>query len=332
MAKRLDEATKKRLRAGRMLLAGKRPAEVAEKVGVARQTVYTWKGLLDEGGINALRAVPSRGRPAKLDASQLEGVRSVVLQSPTEHGFGTELWTLNRVGTVIERLYGVKFGTTQLWRILGALGFSVQKPEKRALERNEDTVRQWKRRTWPALKKSPAGRQNNRLCRRVRDQRTADTGADLGAERMHTGHPVPLQLESRLGHCRADAHQLPVPPARGEHQERTGCRVPEGTQVPPQTTIAGCPGWAEGTPQQIGARVSGWVERPYPVGIPASLCARPESGRIFVGLAQAARAGQLLPGESGRVACQRPQQAQERAKTPFDHRRLLDAGYALVMS
>ena len=44
MAKRLDEATKKRLRAGRMLLAGKRPAEVAEKVGVARQTVYTWSG------------------------------------------------------------------------------------------------------------------------------------------------------------------------------------------------------------------------------------------------------------------------------------------------
>jgi transposase len=159
MAKRLDEATKKRLRAGRMLLAGKRPAEVAEEVGVARQTVYTWKGLLDEGGIDALRAVPSRGRPAKLDASQLDGIRSAVLQSPTEHGFGTELWTLKRVGAVIERLYGVKFGTTQLWRILGALGFSVQKPEKRALERNEDGVRQWKRRTWPTLKKKPSGKE-----------------------------------------------------------------------------------------------------------------------------------------------------------------------------
>ena len=114
--------------------------------------------MLDEGGIDALRAVPPRGRPARLDASQLEGVRSAVLQKPTEHGFGTELWTLKRVGTVIERLYGVRFGTTQLWRILGALGFSVQKPEKRALERNEDAVRQWKRRTWPALKKKPSGK------------------------------------------------------------------------------------------------------------------------------------------------------------------------------
>ena len=153
--KRLDEATKKRLRAGRMLLAGKRPAEVALAVGVARQTVYTWKGLLDEGGIDALRAVPGPGRPAKLDAAQLEDVRRAVLQKPTEHGFGTELWTLKRVGVVIKRLHGVQFGQTQIWRILGALGFSAQKPEKRAIERNEDGVREWQRRTWPGLKKKP---------------------------------------------------------------------------------------------------------------------------------------------------------------------------------
>jgi transposase len=77
---------------------------------------------------------------------QREGARRrVVLQNPIEHGFGTELWTLKRVGTVIERQYGVRFSTTQLWRILGVLGFSVQKPEKRALEHNEDAVRQWKR-------------------------------------------------------------------------------------------------------------------------------------------------------------------------------------------
>lgn len=154
--KRLDEATKKRLRAGRMLLAGKGPSEVASAVGVARQTVYTWKALLDEGGIDALRAVPRRGRPAKLDEGQLAGLRRALLQSPTEHGFGTELWTLKRVGTLIKRMYGVEFGQTQVWRILGALGFSTQKPEKRAIERDEDAVRQWKRRTWPALKKKPS--------------------------------------------------------------------------------------------------------------------------------------------------------------------------------
>ena len=154
--KRLSEATKKRLKAGRMLLAGKGCTDVAKAVGVARQTVYTWKGLLDEGGIDALRAVPERGRPTQLDEQQLAAVRATLLRSPTEYGFGTELWTLKRVGAVIERLHGVRFGQTQVWRILGSLGFSPQKPERRAIERNEDAVRNWKRRTWPSLKKKPS--------------------------------------------------------------------------------------------------------------------------------------------------------------------------------
>ncbi len=154
--RRLDEATKKRVLAGRLLLKGKKPVEVARAVGVARQTVYTWKALLDEGGIDALRTVPSRGRPPRLDEAELEGLRRALLQKPTEHGFGTELWTLKRVGVVIQRLYDVKFGQTQIWRLLGALGFSVQKPDRRAIERNEDTVRSWKRSTFPALKKKPS--------------------------------------------------------------------------------------------------------------------------------------------------------------------------------
>lgn len=163
----LSEASKKRVKAGRLLLAGKGCAEVAVAVGVARQTVYTWKRLLDEGGIDALRSVPERGRPAQLDDEQLAAIRAAILPSPTEHGFGTELWTLKRVGTIIERLHGVRFGQTNVWRILGSLGFSPQMPEKRAIERNEDAVRSWKRSTWPAHKKDPARRPTDRLCRRV---------------------------------------------------------------------------------------------------------------------------------------------------------------------
>ena len=88
-----------------MLLAGKTPAEAALAVGVARQTAYTWKKLLDEGGIDALRAMPPRGRPARLDAQQLQALGRTLLDKPTDHGFGTELWTLKRVGVLIGRLY-----------------------------------------------------------------------------------------------------------------------------------------------------------------------------------------------------------------------------------
>jgi transposase len=158
VTKRLDEAVRKRLRAGRMLLAGKTPTQAAQAVGVARQTVYTWKALLDEGGIEALRTMPTRGRPARLDDDQLQTLGRVLLDKPTEHGFGTELWTLKRVGVLIERLYGVKFGQTQIWRILGGLGFSVQKPERRAIERDEQAVQTWKGKTWPALKKKPSAK------------------------------------------------------------------------------------------------------------------------------------------------------------------------------
>jgi transposase len=156
--KKLDEAVRRRVRAGRMLLAGKTPAQAALAVGVARQTVYTWKAVLDEGGIDALRDMPMRGRPARLDDEQLQALARVLLQSPTEHGFGTELWTLKRVGVVVQRMFGVEFSLSQIWRILGALGFSVQKPERRALERDEGAVQTWKRKTWPALKKKPSAK------------------------------------------------------------------------------------------------------------------------------------------------------------------------------
>lgn len=155
MATKMDEVTKRRLRAGRMLQRGMAPADVAERVGVARQTVYTWKSVLDEGGIDALRQSRRTGPQSKLDEAALERLREVLLESPTAHGFGTELWTLKRIRQVIQRLFGVRHSDVHVWRLLGQLGFSSQKPEKRAVERDEDAVRAWKRRTWPALKKKP---------------------------------------------------------------------------------------------------------------------------------------------------------------------------------
>lgn len=145
--KRLDEASRKRVRAARLLKKGKKPAEVAQAVGVARQTVYTWKNILDDAGIDALRAVPAPGRPGRLEESQLKDLRGTLLHKPTEYGFETELWTLRRVGALIEQRYGVKFGLTNIWLILCALGFSPQKPERRAIERDERAVQGWRSRT-----------------------------------------------------------------------------------------------------------------------------------------------------------------------------------------
>lgn len=158
MAKKMDESTKRRVRAGRMLLSGKGPTEVARAVGVARQTVHTWKGVLDEGGIDALRAMGDKGRPPQLDKRQFELLRRSLLTNPTEQGFGTELWTLKRIRLLIKRMFGVSYSEVHVWRILGALGFSSQKPERRAIERDDAAVEQFKHSTLPALKKKPKGK------------------------------------------------------------------------------------------------------------------------------------------------------------------------------
>lgn len=153
MAVKMSEAQRKRVRAGRMLQAGKPCAQVAAAVGVARQTVYTWKRVLDEQGIDGLRAMSDGGRPGQLDAAAFKWLDTALRQGAQAHGFGTELWTLKRVGALIKRQFGIAFSDVHVWRVLGGMGFSSQKPERRAIERNDEAVRTWKRKTWPALKK-----------------------------------------------------------------------------------------------------------------------------------------------------------------------------------
>jgi len=152
----MDEAARRRVRAGRLLMQGKPPAEVAAAVGAPRQTVYRWLDVLSAEGLDGLRIMSKGGRPAQLDAEQHEELRRILLAGPQAAGFGTELWTIKRVRETIKRHFGVQYSEVHVWRLLGRLGFSSQKPEKRAKERDEAAIARWKKRTWPALKKSAA--------------------------------------------------------------------------------------------------------------------------------------------------------------------------------
>jgi transposase len=141
-----------------LLLKGKKPAEVARAVGAPRQTVYRWLGVLQEKGIDGLREMRKGGRPSRMRAGQLEELRQALLAGPVACGYGTDLWTLKRVRLLIEKRFGIRYSEVHVWRLLGALGFSSQKPERRAIERNEQAVAHWKKRTWPLLKKKPSGK------------------------------------------------------------------------------------------------------------------------------------------------------------------------------
>lgn len=148
------ELEKRRLRAGRLLLKGMPQVEVAERVGVAKSTVSGWAKRVASGGLDALRSGRGLGRPAGLDAAQRAQLVQALKQGAMAHGFATELWTLPRVWRLIETQFGLRYSEPHVWRILRQLGFTPQRPSKRALERDEDAIRTWKRKRWPALKKT----------------------------------------------------------------------------------------------------------------------------------------------------------------------------------
>jgi transposase len=153
--KRLLALERRRRRAARLFKAKEKQAEVARVLGVSRQSVSRWYRQWRRGGVKRLQAADRAGRRPRLDSAQLEKVARELLKGPEANGFPTNLWTLKRVATVIERITGVHYHPGHVWKILGQMGWSLQKPAKRAKERNEEAVREWMQRRWPEIKKKP---------------------------------------------------------------------------------------------------------------------------------------------------------------------------------
>ena len=137
-----------------MLKQGLKPGVVARALRVSRISVSRWHKSLRIGGAKALSAKPTPGRPPKLDAAQRQRMARLLMQGPIHHGYETQLWTLDRISEVIERHLGVSYHPGHVWRVLLSLGWSCQKPESRARERDEKSIARWRRVDWPRIKKS----------------------------------------------------------------------------------------------------------------------------------------------------------------------------------
>ncbi|MFJ4152999.1 winged helix-turn-helix domain-containing protein [Streptomyces galbus] len=113
-----------------------------------------WRRMWEEGGVSSLRRRAAAGRPPKLDGAQVEMVRAALARGAQAHGFESDLWTLERVGTVVERVTKVALSRASVWRLLtGRLGWSLQRPERRAVERDESEIARWIAHEWPRIKK-----------------------------------------------------------------------------------------------------------------------------------------------------------------------------------
>lgn len=146
---------KRRLKAFKLLDAGLPQAEVARRVGVHRQSVSRWAQAAKVKGKAALLKAGRAGRLPRLSATQKEQIKRALVQGPQAHGYPTDLWTIGRVGDLIEQQTGCQYHPGHVWRLLRSFGWSSQRPTGRAVERDEKAIAHWKKREWPRIKKKP---------------------------------------------------------------------------------------------------------------------------------------------------------------------------------
>ena len=146
---------RRRLEGLRLLEQGLNQSEVARRLRVCSQSVSRWSKTRQEKGEKGLKAAGRAGRLPLLGAEQLRQLEKRLLQGPEKLGYETPLWTCPRVADLIEREFGVSYHAGHVWKILRQLNWSPQRPKGRALERNEETIAEWKQKIWPAIKKKP---------------------------------------------------------------------------------------------------------------------------------------------------------------------------------
>jgi transposase len=148
-----DELERRRLLAVQRILEGYAAAEVAEFLEVSPRTVWRWLARYRGTGLEGLAARPASGRPRKLTTTQEKIVLRWLRDDPTEHGFPTELWTAPRLANLIEREFGVRLNPRYLNTWLRDRGFTPQKPQRVARERDPAAIEAWLATDWPRIKK-----------------------------------------------------------------------------------------------------------------------------------------------------------------------------------
>lgn len=139
--------------AARLLAQGNTLTEVAAAVGASVSSVKRWSDALLRGGMSALASRPHSGRTPRLTPADRERLRDALSGGAESWGFPTPEWTCQRVKLLIERLFGVRYHVDYVGTLLHQLGWSAQKPEHRARERDEAAIERWRRVEWPRLKK-----------------------------------------------------------------------------------------------------------------------------------------------------------------------------------
>ena len=132
--------------------AGELQVSVARTLGVTPDAVCRWMGKVRAGGVGALAARRPPGRkPTLTEKQEARLFKLVAEKTPRQLKFSFALWTIPLVGQLVERLFGVALHKSTLGRLLKRLGFSPQRPRRRAFERDEAACQEWTTRTFPRI-------------------------------------------------------------------------------------------------------------------------------------------------------------------------------------
>ena len=143
----------RRFRALELKEQGWKQTHIAEALGVSEGAVSQWMKRAREKGVQALRHNPPPGAPPRLSEQQRARVPELLAQGPEAHGFRGDVWTCERVAIVIRKEFGVSYHPAHVSRLLKAFRQSLQKPQRRAEQRDEEAIERWKDKKWPSLKK-----------------------------------------------------------------------------------------------------------------------------------------------------------------------------------
>jgi len=147
------ELERRRKRAIDLLKKGYAPVEVARMLGVDRRSLRRWNAAYRDAGQAGIASRPAPGRPPKLNTKQKARLEKCLLKGARAAGFSTDLWTCPRVAQLIWERFGARYHVDHIGRLLHGLGWSPQKPQRRAIERDEEAIGRWVKKEWPRIKK-----------------------------------------------------------------------------------------------------------------------------------------------------------------------------------
>lgn len=145
----------RRFRALELKRLGWLQRDIAIALGVTEGAVSQWLKRAREEGEDSLRHKPPPGPKPYLDDDQLELLVEILREGAEAHGFRGKIWTCARVVAVVERELGVRYSKGHMAKVLRRAGWTPQKPTKRARQRDETAIVEWREKRWPELKKKP---------------------------------------------------------------------------------------------------------------------------------------------------------------------------------